>query len=138
MSRMIQILINLSRRNKQALMLAFDAIIIICLIYLAFWIRLGYLFYPSGNYGLQIAIYASPLLAIPIFTSFGLYHEIIRYVGFKALWRIIQAASLYGALFGLILLMARFESVPRSVILINWVLVILVIGSSRFLPVGYW
>jgi len=132
MSRMIQILINLSRRNKQALMLAFDAIIIICLIYLAFWIRLGYLFYPSGNYGLQIAIYASPLLAIPIFTSFGLYHEIIRYVGFKALWRIIQAASLYGALFGLILLMARFESVPRSVILINWVLVILVIGSSRF------
>ena len=132
MSRMIQILINLSRRNKQALMLAFDAIIIICLIYLAFWIRLGYLFYPSGNYELQIAIYASPLLAIPIFTSFGLYREVIRYVGFKALWRIIQAASLYGTLFGLILLMARFESVPRSVILINWVLVILVIGSSRF------
>jgi len=132
MSRMIQILINLSRRNKQALMLAFDAITIICLIYLAFWIRLGYLFYPSGNYELQIAIYASPLLAIPIFTSFGLYREVIRYVGFKALWRIIQAASLYGTLFGLILLMARFESVPRSVILINWVLVILVIGSSRF------
>jgi FlaA1/EpsC-like NDP-sugar epimerase len=132
MSRMIQVLINLSRKSKQVLMLTFDAIIIIFLIFLAFWIRLGDLFYPSDNFWLEIAIFASPLLAIPIFTSFGLYREVVRYVSFKSLWRIVQATSLYATLFGLILLMARLESIPRSVILINWALVILFIGSSRF------
>ena len=129
---MVQTLIKLSRRKKQVLMLVYDSIVIICVIFLAFWIRLGYLFYPFDNFGLQTAIYASPLLAIPIFTSFGLYREVIRYMSFKALWLITQAVTVYAAIFGLILLMARLESVPRSVILINWVLVILVIGSSRF------
>ena len=131
MSFMIQFLNILSRRNKQAIMLAFDVTVLICLIYAAFWIRLGYFFYPSGNEGLLIVIYGSPLLAMPIFTGFGLYREVIRFVGFKALWNIIQASSVYAMLWGLIVFMANIGDVPRSVILINWVLVTLVIGSSR-------
>ncbi|MDA9031597.1 polysaccharide biosynthesis protein, partial [Candidatus Pseudothioglobus singularis] len=130
---MIQMLINLSRRNKQSIMLSFDALAIICLIFASFWIRLDYLFYPAGNDKLLIAIFASPLLAIPIFSVFGLYREMIRFVGFNALWRIVQAASLFALLWGLIVFMANVEAVPRSVIIINWVLVILVIGSSRFI-----
>jgi FlaA1/EpsC-like NDP-sugar epimerase len=131
MSFMIQFITSLSRRKKQAIMQAYDATSIICLIYAAFWIRLGYFFYPSGNEELLIVIYGSPLLAIPIFTGFGLYREVIRFVGFKALWNIIQASSIYAMLWGLIVLMANIDDVPRSVILINWVLVTLVIGSSR-------
>ena len=124
MSLIIQNLISLSRRNKQIIMLAFDAIAIVCLIYAAFWIRLGYFFYPSGNDRLLIAIFASPLLAMPLFNIFGLYREVIRFVEFKALWQIVQAASFYGLLWGLIVLMADIAEVPRSVILINWLLVI--------------
>ena len=129
---MIQFITSLSRRNKQAIMQAFDATTIICIIYAAFWIRLGYFFYPSGNEELLIVIYGSPLLAIPIFTGFGIYREVIRFVGFKALWHIIQAASVYAMLWGLIVFMANINDVPRSVILIHWALVIFVIGSSRF------
>ena len=129
---MIKILTSLSRRNKQALMLAFDAISVFCLIYVAFWIRLGSFFYPSGNGDLLIVICTSPLLAMLIFTGFGLYREVIRFVSFKALWYIIQAVSLYAALWGLIVFMANIEGVPRSVIIINWALVIFVIGGSRF------
>ena len=128
---MIQFITRLPKRTKQAIMLSFDAISIVCIIYAAFWIRLGHFFYPSGNELLLIVIYGSPLLAMPIFTSFGLYREVIRFVGFKALWNIIQASSIYAMLWGLIVFMAKIEDVPRSVILINWVLVILVIGSSR-------
>ena len=127
---MIQILISLSRRKKQAIMLAFDATALICIIYAAFWIRLGYFYYPIGNEELLILIYSSPLLAIPIFTGFGLYRQVIRFVSFKALWHIIQAASVYGMLWGLIVFMANIDDVPRSVILINWVLVTLVILGS--------
>ena len=123
--------ISLPKRTKQAIMLSFDAISIVCIIYAAFWIRLGHFFYPSGNELLLIVIYGSPLLAIAIFTGFGLYREVIRFVGFKALWNIIQASSIYAILWGLMVFMANIEDVPRSVILINWVLVTLVIGSSR-------
>jgi FlaA1/EpsC-like NDP-sugar epimerase len=128
---MIQILINLPRTKKRAIILAFDSLFIICLIFASFWIRLGYFFYPSGNEALLILIYGAPLLAVPIFTGFGLYREVIRFVGFKALWHIIQATSAYGMLWGLIVFMANIDDVPRSVILINWVLVTLVIGISR-------
>ena len=131
MSFMIQFITSLPKRTKQAIMLSFDAISIVCIIYAAFWIRLGHIFYPSGNELLLIIIYGSPLLAMPIFTGFGLYREVIRFVGFKALWNIIQASSIYAMLWGLMVFMANIEDVPRSVILINWVLVTLVIGSSR-------
>ena len=104
---MIQILLSLSKRKKQAIMLSFDAISVISIIYAAFWIRLGYFFYPSGNEGLLIVIYGSPLLAMPIFTGFGLYREMVRFVGFKALWNIIQAASISSMLWGLIVLLAQ-------------------------------
>jgi FlaA1/EpsC-like NDP-sugar epimerase len=129
---MKNILISLSRKNKQALMIAFDVISIVSILFISFWIRLGYFYYPSGNEGLLIAIFASPLAAIPIFIVFELYREVIRYVTFRALWRIIQAASSYAGIWGLFIYMARIEPVPRSVILINWALVIIVIGSSRF------
>jgi len=128
---MIQIIIKLPRKAKQALMFSFDFIVIVCILFVSFWIRLGYLFYPSGNEWLLIVIYSSPLLALPTFFSLGLYHEVIRYLGFKALWRIVQAASIYGALWGLVVFMTQVSPVPGSVIIINWGLVILIIGSSR-------
>ena len=110
---MIQFITNLSRRNKQAIMQVFDATSIICIIYASFWIRLGYFFYPSNNDELLIVIYGSPLLAIPIFTGFGLYREVIRFVGFKALWYIIQASfsmRCYGALLYLWLISMMFHA----------------------------
>jgi FlaA1/EpsC-like NDP-sugar epimerase len=129
---MVQKLAKFSRKIKQALMLFFDVIAIICILFFAFWIRLGYFFYPSDNEVLLIIIYSSPLLALPIFSRFGLYNEVIRYMSFRALWSITQAASIYAILWGLIIFMTGVDFVPRSVILINWALVVLVIGSSRF------
>ena len=134
---MTQMLTNLSRRNKQLIMVVFDAVAIIIILYASFWTRLGYFFSLSGNIDLLIMIYAAPFMAIPVFKSFGLYREVIRYVNSRALWRIIQAATVYGIAWGLIVFMARIDiatnfAVPRSVILINIGLIILVIGGSRF------
>ncbi len=128
---MINTLINLSRRSKQVLMVAFDSVIVVCILHIAFWIRLGFLSHSVGNDGLLILIYGAPLLAIPIFAGFGLYHDVIRYVSFKTLWHIIQASSFYSVLWGLIVFMTQINGVPRSVILINWALVIIIISGSR-------
>ena len=129
---MIQALINLSRRKKQTLMLLFDGSAVIASIFIAFSLRLGYFYYPTGNNNLLLIIMVSPILALPIFTIFGLYREVIRYVGFKALWHINQAATLYAVLWALIVFMTVSDGIPRSVILINWTVVLMTIGGSRF------
>jgi FlaA1/EpsC-like NDP-sugar epimerase len=128
---MIQTLLNLSRNNKQAIMLLFDVVAIIGSIFAAFSIRLGYFYYPTGEGMLVQLMIASPLLALPFFVRFGLYREVIRYVGFKTLWHINQAATLYAILWGLASFMIAEEGIPRSVILINWILVMLIISGSR-------
>ena len=129
---MILALINLSRRNKQTLMVLFDSGAVIASIFLAFSLRLGYFYYPTGNNNLLLIMIASPILALPIFAVFGLYREVIRYVGFKALWQINQAATLYAVLWALISFMAVIDGIPRTVILINWSIVLMSVGGSRF------
>ena len=106
-----------------------DALMVVTLIFLAFSIRLGYWYLPSGN--ILSIILLSPILAIPIFFSFGLYRSVIRFIGIKGFSSIAQAVSLYSVLWGLVGYMAAIEGIPRSVILINWMLGIIVIGGSR-------
>ncbi|MBT6134711.1 MAG: polysaccharide biosynthesis protein [Kordiimonadaceae bacterium] len=129
---MILALINLSRRNKRILMVLFDACTVIASIFLAFSLRLGHFYYPTGNNHLLLIMIASPILALPIFYAFGFYREVIRYVGFKALWQINQATTLYAALWALISFMAVIDGIPRTVILINWSIVLMSVGGSRF------
>ena len=113
-------------------MVLFDACTVIASIFLAFSLRLGYLYYPTGNNQLLLLMIASPILALPIFYAFGFYREMIRYVGFKALWQINQATTLYAVLWALISFMAVIEGIPRTVILINWSIVLMSVGGSRF------
>ena len=129
---MILALINLSRRNKRTLMVLFDACTVIASIFLAFSLRLGHFYYPTGNNHLLLLMIASPILALPIFYAFGFYREVIRYVGFKALWQINQATTLYAVLWALISFMAVIDGIPRTVILINWSIVLMSVGGSRF------
>jgi len=110
-------------------MLSFDSVLTVLVLLVSFSIRLDYLFLPDGD--LIWVVLGAPIIAIPVFVRFGLYHEVIRYIGFKALWSIVQAASLYALLWGTIGFMAGVGGIPRSVLLINWLLVILALGGSR-------
>ena len=130
---MINKLIKLSRRNKKALMLLFDIIAIIGSLFAAFSIRLGYFYYPNEDINLTLIILGSPLLALPIFIRFEFYNVVIRYVGLKALWHINQATALYAMLWGLFAFMGAIEGIPRSVIIINWLLLTMIIAGSRLL-----
>ena len=130
---MIQTLLKLPRKTKQGIIFLFDLITIVGVLFISFAVRLGYWFYPAGDSDLLLVIFAAPILALPIFYRFGFYHEVVRYVGFKAIWYIFQGVSFYAILWGLITFMAAIEFIPRSVILINWLLVLLVIAGSRLL-----
>ena len=126
---MFKKIINLSRFKKQIIMSFCDAIFIILILIASFSLRLGLWYVPNG--GLTLLIYGAPIIAIPVFIQFGLYRAIIRYIDFKALWSVVQAVSLYALIWGIISLMSSVDGLPRSVILINWILSILLIGSLR-------
>jgi len=122
-------LIKLSRFQKQSIALLLDSIVIVLVLWLAFSIRLGHWYVPSEQ--LTMMILGAPLLAVPIFIRFGLYHAIIRYIGLKALWTLVKAVSLYALVWGVIAFMSAIDGIPRSVILINWLLAIISIGGLR-------
>jgi FlaA1/EpsC-like NDP-sugar epimerase len=132
MHDMNQLLIELSRRKKQLLMIVFDAIIIILSIFIAFSLRWSYWYFSQiEDLNLLLFIFLSPLLALSIFHKFGLYTEVIRYVGFHSIWKVIQATTLYSFLWGLIILFLFNQNISTSIILINWLLVVIFIGGSR-------
>ena len=126
--------LNLIRSEKIA-MIFLDSFILILVLLASFYLRLGYAYWPSNSL-LYLFIFGSPLIAIPIFYRFGLYKSIVRFIGLKSVWTISKAVSLYALLWGILSLMfspdgTGFDSIPRSVILINWLLAIVLIGSSR-------
>ena len=129
---MIHAMLKLPRRIKQVLMLSFDICAVIFCLIASFSIRLEQFFFPNEGGLLLFSFFAAPILLLPIFVRFGLYHNVTRYLGLKDIWIIIQAVSLYAILWGLITFMVSIEGIPRSVILLNWLLLIMIICGSRF------
>ena len=127
---MLRKLKNLSRDNKQLILYFVDSLALILILLASFSVRLGYWYFPKGD--LMWVIFGAPFIAIPIFVRFGLYRTVIRYIEFKAVWRIVQAVSLYALIWGMVAFMAAIDSFPRSVILINLVQSIFVICGLRF------
>jgi FlaA1/EpsC-like NDP-sugar epimerase len=136
---MISRLTNLSRFNKRLFMLFVDAIMLVAVLFVSYSIRLDYWYFPKDD-TIRL-ILAAPIIGIPIFVKLGLYQSVIRHIDFKSLWSILQAVSLYALIWGLVSLFAQadfaretgfnIEIFPRSVIIINWLLALLVIIGIR-------
>ena len=132
---MINKLLSLPRIYKQLILIITDSFLLVAMLLTAFSLRLGHWYWPHED--LFWIIIGSPLIAIPIFIRFSLYRAIIRYIGFKALWSIVQAVTLYAMLWGIVGFMTaaqgtgNIQDIPRAVILINWVLAVLVIVGLR-------
>ena len=112
-------------------MVALDSVLIVACLLAAFSIRLGYWFWPSDD--LLWVIIGAPIITAPIFIRFGLYRAVVRYIGFKALWAIINAVSLYALIWGVVGFMSAIDGIPRSVIIINWILSLMAIGGLRII-----
>lgn len=123
---------SLPRFYKQIIIACTDAALLIASLWLSFSLRLGELYIPHSHEA-RLVFVILPFLAIPIFIRFGLYRAIIRYIGFRALWSVLQAVSLYAMFLGLLFLFLRAPGVPRSVIIINWLVAILFIGGTRMI-----
>jgi len=126
---------SLPRDIKRAILLASDTVILVSAILISFSLRLGELYLSPGLFENKITwlILLSPVIAIPIFIHFGLYRAVIRYIGTKANWAVVQAVCLYSVVWGLVSMLSGAPGFPRSVVLINFMVALLGIGGSRVL-----
>ncbi|WP_420821462.1 polysaccharide biosynthesis protein [Rhodoferax sediminis] len=98
-------------------------------VWAAFYLRVDQVGWPQGQ---QKYVYAlAPLIAVPIFIRFGLYRAIFRYTGLAAMASTAKAIALYAALFFAALLYFKWQGVPRTVGLIQPLLFLLLVGTSR-------
>lgn len=129
-ARLAQWFIGLQRRNKAIILISADVFFVLLALWAAFSLRWGVLYIPKGDEWYLFA--AAPFIAVPIFARLGLYRAIIRYIEIRALWTIIQATTLYALVFAFVLYQSGIKIIPRTVSPLNWLIVMLLTGGSRF------
>ncbi len=127
----------LPRMAKRMVALLVDFSLCVLTIWLAFYLRLGEFVSMTNqsqwHLGLQWAAGASVGLALPIFTVSGFYRAIFRYSGWPALLTVARAIGVYGLLYASIFTAIGVEGVPRTVGIIQPILLLLFVGVSRAL-----
>lgn len=123
--------LTLSRPAKRAVAIAVDTTLCVVSVLVAYYLRLGYWILPNGLQLVPVAV--SILLAIPLFIRLGLYRAIFRYSGSAALTALSIAGGVYGLAFSLVFTLIGIDGVPRTLGLIQPVLLFLAVGMSRAL-----
>ena len=128
---MQSIVLSWPRAAKRVVVVALDVVLALASTWLAFTLRLDTFHWPMGE---QWFVYVlAPVLAIPIFIRFGLYRAIFRYTGQAALNTMAKAVGIYAALLIAILVWQRWPGVPRSLGVLQPLIFLLLVGSSRAL-----
>ena len=124
-------LLEMPRPAKRLVVIALDLVLALLSVWCAFYLRIDQTGLPQQQ---QKYVYLlAPVLAFPLFVRFGLYRAIFRYTGLAALATIAKAVGVYALLFFLALLWFKWDGVPRSVGLIQPILFLLLVGTSRAL-----
>lgn len=127
--------LSLPRYAKRIIVLLVDVSQCVLTVWLAFYLRLGEFVTLSGSAFWAVGI--SVLIALPIFVVSGLYHAIFRYSGASAMFALARAIGVYGLLYVSAITAIGISGIPRTVGLIQPLLLFFAIGSTRLLA-RYW
>ena len=128
-------LLALPRVAKRALVLGVDACLCVFTVWLALSLRFDAWVVLSGHDLWAVVISLS--LALPLFVKFGLYRSIFRYSGWPAVSAIAKAVGIYAAAYGLVFAAIGVPGVPRTIGLIQPLLLLLAVSVSRLLARGW-
>lgn len=124
-------ILALPRATKRLVVLSVDLGLCVLTVWLAYYLRLGEFDALSGN--ALWAVAASIGIALPIFIVSGLYRAIFRYSGWPALLAVARSIGIYGLLYASIFTAIGVVGVPRTVGIIQPILLLLFVGASRAL-----
>ena len=128
-------ILGLPRLAKRGVAIGLDIVLCALAVWIAFYLRLDQW---VALHGVQwLAILISCGLAIPIFTMSGLYRAIFRHTGTAAMFSIIQAALVYGVAYATIITVIQIPNIPRTVGIIQPVLLFLMVGTTRIVA-SWW
>ena len=130
-SKSINSLLNLPRAIKRLIAFSLDLFCCIISVWFSYYLRLGNLISlkERGLDALVIAI----LISLPIFLIFGLYKNIFRYSGLYSLLNVSKALAIYGVLYGTLISVFGVNGIPRTIGLIQPLLLLFLIISWRIL-----
>lgn len=121
----------MERSAKRALMFSLDLLLCVVSVLIAYWLRLGV--WVLWGPGLGILMVVAVVLMVPIFLFSGMYSAIFRYAGRGTLRTLTWASSWFGGLYAAVISIYSFESVPRTVGIIQPVLFFMLVFGSRLL-----
>jgi len=122
---------SLNRYSKRSIAVITDLALCITCTWFAFFIRLEelILFKDFNFYPAVISI----IIAIPIFWLFGIYRTFFRYTSLSIIFTIASSAFIYGILYFLVIGVYGIQGVPRSIGVLQPILLLFAIISSRLL-----
>jgi FlaA1/EpsC-like NDP-sugar epimerase len=126
---------ELPRMAKQFIAASTDVCLCVLATWLAFYLRVGE-FVRIDDQGMNSTV-LSIMIALPIFTATGLYRSIFRFSGWRAIKIIATAVAIYGLTYATFIMTVGFEGTPRTIGIIQPILLFFGIASSRLL-VGLW
>lgn len=119
-----------SRRRKQAIAVAADLVMLPVALWSAFMLRLGEINPAVADF--WPAFVVCVCVAIPVFGRFGLYRQVIRYMGNHAVIAVVKGTALAALAVAVVPFLLQLKGFPRSVPIIFWLLAFLYVSGSRF------
>lgn len=129
------LILGLPLPAKIGLVVTSDLILCFFSVWLSYYLRLGE-FVPMTQRILYPVLISIGLL-IPIFIFAGLYRAIFRYSGSPVLLSVIRSMLIYGSVYAGIFTLVGVDSVPRTLGLIQPILLALFVSITRIIA-GIW
>lgn len=137
LARLAKPMLAMPRVAKRVFVILLDISLCVLTVWLAYYLRLGEFvsFARDSQWGTGASWAAaiSVMLALPLFIVSGLYRAIFRYSGWPALLAVARAVGIYGLLYASIFTAIGVAAVPRTVGIIQPILLLLLVGASRAL-----
>ena len=136
---LIPAILSLPRILKRLIVLILDGVLSAFSVWLAFYLRTGewLSFFDNGEWSPSKNLLFVLLIGIPVLIFGGLYKEIFRYSGSVALIRLFKVMCVYTFLFISVFTFYGIPGVPRTIGIIQPILLMVMIVISRLIA-SHW